>query len=99
MPSNGNTLNKMDDLNATPVIVEVIGHNPAMAVLRLILAAQQTAVRYDFLRHNILDVPLTQERTESGFVCLPIRLLCLIFSEEPRDFFGRANSARYLIAG
>jgi hypothetical protein len=49
----------MDDLNAAPVIVEVIGHDPAMAVLRLILAAQQTAIRHDFLRHDIFDASLT----------------------------------------
>ena len=70
--SAARVLSEVSDLDTTPMIVQILRHQPAVAVVGLIFAAQQAAVRKGFLRDRLVDPPLAHEVEEPGLVGLPI---------------------------
>ena len=62
----------MDNFNVTPMLFQVLCNKPAVAAVRFILAAKQTAARDDLFRNGPFDLPLTHQRDESVLVGCPI---------------------------
>ena len=54
------------------MLFQVLCNKPAVAAVRFILAAKQTAARDDLFRNGPFDLPLTHQRDESVPVGCPI---------------------------
>jgi hypothetical protein len=48
----------MGDIYVAPVLFEIFRHKAAVALVRLVLAAQQAAVCDNFFGNRLLDAPL-----------------------------------------
>src|SRR2546423_14649039 len=69
------------DRDAVPVLREVLSDQPAVAVVRLVLAAEQDGIVEQFPRDSMLNVPLPHEFQELVFVPRPARALLLVIVE------------------
>lgn len=65
-------LSEMDNFHVAPMVFQILGHEPPMAAVWLILTAQQTPVRDDLYRNRVLDPPLAHQPVETDLVGLPV---------------------------
>jgi hypothetical protein len=70
----------MNDVQITPPLLQVLSHQPAMAVVRLVLAAKKTALGDHFLRNAILNPPFFHEVEKPLLVGCPTALELLYWS-------------------
>jgi len=49
------------DLKSSPFATQILGHEPAMAKVRFVLAAKQTSFLNDFYGHMAFDLPLLHQ--------------------------------------
>ena len=83
----------MDNFNVTPMLFQVLCNKPAVAAVRFILAAKQTAARDDLFRNGPFDLPLTHQRDESVLVGCPIATPLPVVAQQllRRRQFGYVN--------
>jgi len=84
----------MHDVDVPPFAGEVFRHQPAVAVVGLVLAAQKAAAVERFLRH-LLDAPLLHQGQEPPLVVGPSALLLLV---EIEDVLGGSQRRPMLAA-
>ena len=61
----------MDDLYVAPVLLQVLGDEPTVATVRLVLAAQQATVGNYILRYGGADKPAFDDGVKLGHVLIP----------------------------
>ena len=72
----------MPDADLTPVLLQGLGHQAAVTVIGLLLAAQQTSPIRDVPSQTRFDPPLTYQCTEVPFIRSPTPLVLLERVEE-----------------
>ena len=68
----------MLDLHVAPFLLQVLGHQPAMAMLGRGLAAQQAAPRHQILIDRFLDATHGHEGQERLFINRPVAVVLLV---------------------
>ena len=67
-------LSEMGDLDAAPMLVQVLRDETPVAVVGLVFAAQEATVRDDLPGDRLLDPPLPHQGEEAILVGLPVAL-------------------------
>ena len=74
-------LSEVRNVEAAPMLLQVFRHQSAMAVMRLVFAAEQAALSHDFLRDALFNLPLLHEVEKPLFIGGPVPLQLLVFIE------------------
>ena len=61
----------MDNFDVSPMLFQILGYEPPMASVRLVLAAQQASVGDNLFRNRRLNSPLAHKRNEAILVGCP----------------------------
>src|SRR5688500_17612582 len=65
----------MLDRDAAPTLVQIVGADAPVALVRLVLAAQQARAIEQLRRERLLDPALRQQAAKCALVCRPAALL------------------------
>src|SRR5205809_308853 len=65
-------LSEMGNLHISPLLLEVFRYEPTVAVVRFVLAAQETAFGHYISRYGLLNTSLVYEGEEPSLERLPI---------------------------
>ena len=68
----------MSNIDVAPMLFEVLGHEPAMAMVRPVLTAQQAAICNHILDDRFFDATLLHQVEETRLVRLPVPAFFLV---------------------
>ena len=59
----------MHDIQLAPVILQILGDEPSVTMVELVLAAEQAAIVHDLPGETRFGSPCPHEVDEPGFIC------------------------------
>ena len=68
----------MLELDISPLLLEVFGDEPPVALMRFVLAAEQTSLVEMLARELLVNCTLADERVEFALVVIPVDSLFLV---------------------
>lgn len=79
---------QVHDLDVAPSVAEVLGHQAPVAMMRLVLTAEETGIFQLGGRQRLLDSPGLHQRDEAPLIGGPV---CPVFPVRVEDLLGRCK--------